>query len=97
MAGIRFLTAGTFLFLWEWIVKKERPAPLHWRSAFIIGGLLLLGGNGLVVIAERVVPSGITALLVSTVPLWMVFFDWMRTKGARLNGVIVFGLFAGLF
>jgi drug/metabolite transporter (DMT)-like permease len=61
----------------------ERPTWAHWRSTAIIGGLLLLGGNGLVTWAEKTVPSGVAALLVTTVPIWMVLLHWMRRDGAR--------------
>ena len=48
-----------------------RPALRHWRDAGIVGGLLLLGGNGLVAWAEQTVPSSIASLMVATAPLWM--------------------------
>lgn len=55
----------------------------EWRAA-ISGTLLLLGGNGAVAWAEQRVPSGITALLVAVVPLWMVLLDWRRRGGRAL-------------
>ncbi len=74
-ASIRFLVAGAILYAWA--IRRgdregDRPTLRQWRSAAIVGGALLLGGNGMVVWAERTVPSGIAALLVATVPLWMV-------------------------
>ncbi len=97
MAGIRFLTAGTILYAWlRW---RGVPAPkrFHWRPALIVGGLLLLGGNGGVVWAEQPgkVPSGIAALLVTAVPMWMVLLNWLRRGGVRPTGAEVLGLVVG--
>jgi drug/metabolite transporter (DMT)-like permease len=75
MASVRFLVAGSLLYLWA--IRRgdregDRPTGRQWRAATVIGVALLLGGNGLVVLAEQRVASGIAALLVATVPLWMV-------------------------
>lgn len=83
MAGIRFLIAGAILYAWaRW---RGTPPPLrtHWLAAAIVGGLLLLGGNGGVVWAEQRVPSGLTALLIATVPLWMALLNWLRPGGVK--------------
>ncbi len=83
MAGIRFLIAGGLLYAWRRLAGDKRPARLHWRSAAIIGSLLLLGGNGGVSWAEQQVPSGIAALLVGSAPLWMILVDTLRPHPAR--------------
>ena len=72
MAGVRFALAGLILYLWRWHDAGPRSAPQHWRSALIVGALLLCGGNGLVSWAEQSVPSGLAALLIASTPLWMV-------------------------
>lgn len=74
-ASIRFLLAGTLLYLWS--VRRgdrqgDRPRRAHWRSATIIGAAMLFGGNGLVSLAEQTVPSSLAALLLASIPLWMV-------------------------
>lgn len=94
MAAARFLTAGALLYAWARWRGEPTPRPVHWRSATIVGLLLLLGGNGGVVWAEQRVPSGLAALLVATVPLWMVLLDgagrgWRRPPGRLLFGVAV--------
>jgi drug/metabolite transporter (DMT)-like permease len=61
-----------------------------------VGGFLLLGGNGGVVWAEQHVPSGLTALLVATVPLWMALLEWMRGEAGRPAGRTSLGLVLGL-
>jgi drug/metabolite transporter (DMT)-like permease len=71
MAGTRHLSAGLLLYTWMRLRGGPRPQWRHWMSAAWIGGLLLLGGNGLVTWAEQRVPSGLAALIVSSVPIWM--------------------------
>ncbi len=73
MASIRFLVAGVLLYAvaGRGMSKAERPSGRHWRDAAIIGILLLGVGNGGVTLAELAVPTGIVALLVATVPLWI--------------------------
>jgi drug/metabolite transporter (DMT)-like permease len=68
---------------------------LHWRNAFVAGGLLLLGGNGAVVWAEQFVPSGLTALLVSILPFWLVIIEWVRPPRRRPHGAVLIGLIIG--
>ena len=69
MGGVRFLISGTLLYLWSRYRGAPKPTRIHWRNAIVAGGFLLLGGNGAVVWAEQFVPSGLTALLVSILPL----------------------------
>jgi len=64
MAGSRFLLAGAMLYGWARMRGAARPLRIHWRSAAIIGALLLLGGNGGVTWGEQHIASGLAALLV---------------------------------
>jgi drug/metabolite transporter (DMT)-like permease len=96
MAGARFITAGALLYTWAWLRGAPRPTRLHWREAAIIGGLMVLGGNGGVTWAEQRIPSGLTALLVATVPLWVVLLEGIRPGGGRPSGRVVAGLGLGL-
>jgi drug/metabolite transporter (DMT)-like permease len=81
MASGRFLFAGALLYAWLRARGTPRPSPDQWRAAIIAGALMLAGGNGAVVVAEQWVPSGLTALLVAAVPLWLVVLD--ATLGSR--------------
>ena len=83
MAGMRFLIAGSALYIWRRLAGDKVPLRLHWRSASIIGSLLLLGGNGGVSWAEQRVVSGIAALLVGSAPLWMILIDTLRPHPSR--------------
>ena len=95
MAGVRFVVAGVVLYTWARWRGAPRPVRVHWLAAATVGGLMLLGGNGGVVWAEQRVPSGLTAVLIATVPLWIALLEWVR-GGARPNGRVAFGLMIGL-
>jgi drug/metabolite transporter (DMT)-like permease len=95
MGGVRFLVSGAALYIWARYRGAPRPTRLHWRNATIAGGFLLLGGNGAVVWAEQFVPSGLTALLVSILPFWLVIIEWMRPPRRRPSGLILAGLVLG--
>lgn len=96
MAGTRFLIAGALLYAWMRVRGAPRPARIHWRNAAMIGGLLLVGGNGGVVLAEQLVPSGLAALLAAILPIWMVVLDWARPRGTNPGGAVLFGLALGV-
>ena len=96
MAGSRFLIAGTILFVYAMLRKdRERPTLKHWRTSFIVGTLLLLGGNGGVVYAERYLPSSFAALLIATEPLWIVILSWLWLGHGRPTRKVVIGLAVG--
>lgn len=95
MAGTRFLTAGIVLYTWRRLAGDPAPTARQWRSTAIIGLLLLLGGNGLVSWAEQTVPSGIAALLIGTIPLWMVLTESIRRGGVKPGLSAVLGLIIG--
>jgi drug/metabolite transporter (DMT)-like permease len=95
MSGSRFLVAGLILYLWARL-QGAGPATLqHWRSATVIGGFLLLGGNASVAWAEQRVPSGLAAVLIAVAPIWMVGLEWAR-GGARPKKHVLAGLLLGL-
>jgi drug/metabolite transporter (DMT)-like permease len=96
MASARFLAAGAILYAWARYRGAPRPTFANWRAAAIVGGLLLLGGNGAVVWAETRVPSGVTSLLVATVPIWMALIETIRNGGRRPAGPVLAGLVLGL-
>jgi drug/metabolite transporter (DMT)-like permease len=98
MAGIRFLIAGAVLLAITSRMGGAARDPIgwpQWRATAIIGGLLLLGGNGGVSFGEQYVPSGIVALLVATVPLFIALFGAL-VLGHRLGRLAVAGIVIGL-
>jgi drug/metabolite transporter (DMT)-like permease len=96
MAGSRFAFAGSILLLWARFSKDyEKPTLKHWRTAFIVGTLLLLGGNGGVVLAQHFIPSSLAALLVATEPFWIVLLSWLWLSQGRPNWRVGLGLLIG--
>ena len=94
MAAARHLIAGAVLYFWA--RRQATPAgPESWKSAWVAGALLLLGGNGAVVWAEMRVASGLAALLVATVPLWIAVLNWFQPGGARPGARTEAGLIVG--
>ena len=96
MAGARFVLAGAILALWSYWRDGARATRVNWRAATIAGGFLLLGGNGMVVWAEQRVPSGLTALLVATMPLWMVIVAWVKPGGRAPSIGVAAGILLGI-
>jgi drug/metabolite transporter (DMT)-like permease len=94
-AGVRFLVSGAILFSLSRLGGNPAPSKVEWRSAAIIGLLLLLGGNGGLVWAEQRIPSGIASLFIATTPLWMVLLDSLRPKGIRSRGMTWLGVIVG--
>jgi drug/metabolite transporter (DMT)-like permease len=94
-AAIRFLISGIILVLWQRSIGNEMPTRSQWKSTFIIGTLLLLGGNGLVSWAEQTVPSGVAALIVGTVPLFLVILESFRKNGVKPTWQTIVGLVIG--
>jgi len=95
MGGLRFVISGALLYAWTRYRGAGRPTRTHWRNAIVAGGFLLLGGNGAVVWAEQFVPSGLTALLVSILPFWLVIIEWVRPPRQRPHGAVLVGLILG--
>ncbi len=97
MAAARFLVAGAVLYAWSRLRGAPRPTARNWGAAAVVGGLLLLGGNGAVVWAETRVPSGLTALLVAMVPIWMAVLEGLPRHGGRKPRLpVLAGLVLGL-
>jgi drug/metabolite transporter (DMT)-like permease len=96
MSGGRFIVSGVILFAWSRWRGALAPTRREWRDAAVVGTLLLACGNGAVGWAEQRVPSGITALLVASVPMWMVLIDWARPGGRRPTVIVSVGLLIGL-
>lgn len=94
-AGVRFLIAGSLML--AVLAARGTPLPSRalWRHATVTGTLMLVGGNGLVMWAERTLSSGFTALLIALVPVWFALLDWARPCGVRPQLKTVAGIFVG--
>lgn len=94
--GLRWLAAGPIMFLIMKISKHKLPSKNDLKHLAIIGLLLLGGGNGFVVFAEQWVPSGITALLITTVPFWVVGIESFYPQRKKINTLIIIGIILGM-
>ncbi|HET8939366.1 MAG TPA: EamA family transporter [Polyangiales bacterium] len=95
LAGLRFVIAGGLPLLWLRARGQPWPARVHWLNACIVGGCLMLGGNGLVSWAEQTISSSLAALLLAATPLWFTLFEAMRPGGQRPSVRAAVGLFSG--
>jgi drug/metabolite transporter (DMT)-like permease len=97
MGSLRFLVAGGVLYLLAirtGDTSGDRVGVRQWLAALLIGGALLVGGNGGVILAEQYAPTGVVALLVATAPLWMAVID-RAVFGRRLPVLGIVGLLIG--
>ena len=95
VASTRFLLAGACTFAYLKLAGIKWPTFANWKSAALIGCLLLVGGNGMVMVAIQNIPSGIAALIVATTPIWMTIFDWLFYQGPKPTKRVMAGLALG--
>lgn len=92
LGGIRYAIAGVLLYVWRRFAGDPKPSKIEWKSAAIAGLFLLVGGNGGVTWAEQYVVSSIAALIIASVPLWIVLINWLKSG----RGIIQFKEIAGI-
>ena len=96
LGASRFVVSGAILYVLARWRGAPKPTSHELRLAAITGVLMLGLGNGGVMLAEKTVPSGIVALIVSSVPIWVVLIDWLRPKGVRPKKTMFAGLALGV-
>ena len=96
MAGTRFFAAGLLMLGFLRLKGVANPDRWQWLHLGVIGTFLFLGGNGLVVWAEQYITSGLAALLVSTLPLWLILLDWLWAKGPPPTRMAMVGISLGI-
>ncbi|HEX7858856.1 MAG TPA: EamA family transporter [Verrucomicrobiae bacterium] len=94
-AGVRFLVAGLLMMGFLRLRGFALPAGPQWRHSWVAGLLLSVGGNGLVVWAEKSISSGLAALLVALTPVWFALLNWLRPGGKRPQLKTVVGIVIG--
>jgi drug/metabolite transporter (DMT)-like permease len=95
LGAFRFLLAGAVLYAWTGRGGRGgRPTRVQWAAAALAGTLMLVGGNGAVTWAEQRIDSGVAALLVASVPLWMAVLARIW-QGERLRRMAIAGLLLG--
>lgn len=95
LGGIRFVLSGLLLFAWCRYKGVPLPTLASWKAAAITGTLLIVTGTGTVIWAQQYVPSGLTALLIATVPLLIALVDWLRPGGLRPSLVTAISVLVG--
>jgi drug/metabolite transporter (DMT)-like permease len=95
MAGTRFFSAGILLYAVMRLRAVPSPPLRQWGQLAVVGTFLFLGGNGLVVWAEQYITSGLAALLVSTLPLWLILLDWLWAQGPKPSRRALCGIALG--
>ena len=96
MAGSRFLAAGAVMYAWARLSSGERPTWSNWRAAAVVGACLLFGGNGGVVWSQQFVPSGLAALIVAMMPVWMVTIEALKPGRSLPRPMAVGGILLGI-
>jgi drug/metabolite transporter (DMT)-like permease len=95
-AGARFLVAGTALYAFARLRTGDHPLPAQWRGAAVVGACLVFGGNAGVAWSEYLgTPTGIVALIIALVPLWLALFDRVLLGSSPLGWKVGLGLAAG--
>jgi drug/metabolite transporter (DMT)-like permease len=95
-AGVRWIAAGGILLILLNLRGRSLPRLKDLKQLAIVGVLLLGVANGLVVVAEQWLPSGLTALIISTLPFWLVGLEFISAKGPKINLFTIIGLLLGL-
>ncbi|MBA3652290.1 MAG: EamA family transporter [Chthoniobacterales bacterium] len=95
MAGTRFLLAGFIMYGIAFAQGAPRSSGREWKTALIVGGCLLLGGNGGVTFAEQYVSSGLASVMVATVPIYIALLGWAMGMAARPRPIVWLGLAGG--
>jgi drug/metabolite transporter (DMT)-like permease len=85
--GVRSIIAGSIMFGWDRLRGAGAPSRAEWRDAALVGAFLFLGAHGALAWGETRVSSGAAALVMATIPVWMVLVDWLAAKGAAGVGV----------
>lgn len=95
-AGFRWIPAGIILIILMNLRGHSLPRLKDMKHLAVVGIALIGVANGLVVVAEQWIDSGLTALLLSTLPFWMVGFESLMPKGPKINLYIIAGLVTGI-
>lgn len=95
MAGTRFLIAGTIMYGIASARGARCSSLAEWKTSWIMGACLLLGGNGGVTIAEQYVPSGLASVMVATVPIYIALLGWGMGIAPKPRPIVWLGLAGG--
>src|SRR6266705_6490754 len=95
MAGARFLLAGMIMYAIAGSQGIGKASWANWRTSLIIGACLLLAGNGGVTISEQYIDSGLAAIIVAIVPIYIVLLGWATGMAPRPTAIVWLALVGG--
>ena len=96
MAGMRFTAAGLALYGWMRLSGVPSPTWIEWRGATILGALVFLMDYACVFWAEQRVPSGVTAVIMASIPVCITLLEIIFLRTQRLTVRLSLGLLVGL-
>jgi drug/metabolite transporter (DMT)-like permease len=96
LAAMRFLGAGIFLYAWTMVRGERSPSGREWRSAFLLAVLIFVLDYGLLFWAEQRVPSGIAAVMMATIPVFMALSEIIFLGTQRLTLRLALALLIGI-
>jgi drug/metabolite transporter (DMT)-like permease len=96
LAAMRFLIAGIALYAWVAAKGERSPSPRQWASVFLLAVLIFVGDYGLVFWAEQRVPSGVTAVMLATIPVFMALSEIILLRTQRLTARLALALLIGI-
>ena len=95
LGTIRFVIAGGLMLAWCILRREKTWDRQQLKTSVITGLLMLLGGTGAVIWAEKWLPSSLVAILISSAPFWFVILDFPRLKENLTSKSIMAGLVFG--
>jgi drug/metabolite transporter (DMT)-like permease len=96
LAAMRFVAAGLALYTWMLARGERSPRWREWRSATLLAAMIFVGDYGLLFWAERRVPSGVAAVMMATIPLFMALAEILLLRTQKLTARLAVALLAGL-
>jgi len=96
MSGVRFVTAGLIFYTWCLFRGDKKPTLSDWKRNSIAGMLMFVIGHGSLTWSEQFISSGLAALVIATIPIWVVLFEWIRCKSNRPKFWTMIGIVLGV-
>lgn len=96
LAGIRFLTAGLVLYGWTFLKGERSPNARQWLSVLLLATLIFVCDYGLLFWAEQRVPSGVAAVMLATIPVFMALSEIIFLRTQRLTARLVLAFLVGI-
>src|SRR6476660_534911 len=97
LAAVRFFTAGLVMYAWLRLKGTPAPVPREWMAASALGALIFVVDYGCLFWAEQHVPSGIAAVVLATIPVFITLMEIIFLRTQRLTVRLSFALIIGLF